>query len=85
MFYIRVLQFYTMIREAELEAAERARSLMPIVSASSGDDNDNNDDGAGNNGNGNGGNGGNKRNQGNGFVNHESYDLELQREDGVLT
>ena len=85
MFYICVLQFYTMIREAELEAAERARSLMPIVSASSGDDNDINDDGSGNNSNGNGGNGGNRRNQGNGFVNHESYDLELQREDGVLT
>lgn len=37
MFYIRAFQFYTMIREAELEASERVNTLLPTIQTNNND------------------------------------------------
>mmetsp|Transcript_21276 Transcript_21276/g.24186 ORF Transcript_21276/g.24186 Transcript_21276/m.24186 type:complete len:689 (+) Transcript_21276:162-2228(+) len=66
MFFIRALQFYTLLREAEIEAGERARHLMPMLVS-----NDDNNNGGSASANANA----------NASVD-EQYDLELQAEEG---
>mmetsp|Transcript_10356 Transcript_10356/g.13099 ORF Transcript_10356/g.13099 Transcript_10356/m.13099 type:complete len:184 (+) Transcript_10356:45-596(+) len=90
MFYLRALQFYSLIREAEIEANERARMLLPSFQSPEG--------GSGEGGGGNIGDGvngsiqtGESNDDTDNSVNDvrrnigEEYDLELQREDRIIT
>ena len=84
MFYVRALQFYALIREAEMEASERALNFLPTVNDGDGvgdgdgDVEDGNGSGSGTDTNG----GGSNRRSANNNIRH---DLELQVEHGTIT
>jgi len=88
MFYIRALQFYSLIREAEVEANERARNLLPVTMSRSGvNDGPREGQGGANISNRNANSNYNSNDGidgGDGNVGEE-YDLELQREDRTIT
>jgi uncharacterized ubiquitin-like protein YukD len=84
LFFLRSIQFYALVREAEMDAAERSRSLAdsivtPGMASGSGDDGDNGNG----NGNGSGNNAGN--NGEDEFTGRSGYDLEMQVDNRSIT